>query len=175
MRVKIFSILLLTGLVTSSFTTHVIFQIRKILAFHQFTERNNPWPAEQIKVFNYNGQQDFQWEKKNKEFYFQGKIFDVISTMKTSTGLLIKCVADSKEDDMIATYLKLTNHSEEAHGLLFLLNLKITHAVVIDDPQSDLEIMYTNDGIVLSLLFPSAPDVKTYSPPPEQSPFYTVG
>lgn len=60
---------------------------------------------------------DFKWEKENKEFWYQGKIYDIVS----SNGTSIKCIDDIKEkslfeqlDSQIKNYFSTTEKGKNA-------------------------------------------------------------
>lgn len=50
--------------------------------------------------------QPIAWEKEGKEFYYNGKLFDVKKITCTQTEKIITCVADEEETRIVETHYK---------------------------------------------------------------------
>lgn len=54
-----------------------------------------------------------QWEKEGKEFMLNGKLYDVISSKKTKSSIVFKCISDAKEDQVVYSYLKSLDKNQK--------------------------------------------------------------
>lgn len=64
------------------------------------TKIKNSLSNKNCSLFNINSisnHPSFSWEEKNHEFWFQGKIYDVVSISKSG---IVKCIEDAKENKL---------------------------------------------------------------------------
>jgi hypothetical protein len=77
------------------------FNIMKYSIASEFkTKIKNNLSNENCTLFNIHSivkHSTFSWEEKNHEFWFQGKIYDVVSISKSG---IVKCIEDAKENKL---------------------------------------------------------------------------
>jgi hypothetical protein len=170
MSVKIIPILLLFGFIMSSVTNHVLFQIERIYAFRLFSTENKIEQSQHVQIFKYEGQPGFHWEKLNKEFSFNGKLYDVISIRDTScSGLEINCIADQHEDSIVSSYLELIDTTKNSKGWISFQKLKSNDYTPPGISTWDKEVIYSYPVILLNPSIPTPPYLEIFSPPPKLS------
>lgn len=165
---KIISIVLLFGMITSSVTNYLLFQLQIVSGYTLFSVVKNTRESGLEQIFIYTGQPEFHWENRNKEFSYNGKLFDVISTKDTRLGLKIRCIADREEDNIVSSYLNRMDTTKNNKGWISFLKLKpiyfIPAGIFVPNP----EIVQSNLVIILNSFIPSSPYLEIFSPPPKQ-------
>jgi hypothetical protein len=90
---------------------------------------------EEIVILNPAADRDFKMIDKD-EILYQGKMFDVISIRHSGTALIIKCISDIREDQLLARYDKYStwvagmNSPEKSKNSQAMLYHIIKHALI---------------------------------------------
>ena len=56
----------------------------------------------------------FTWKEKNKEFIFNNEMYDVVDIKMNGNTILIQCIKDNKEDELIKQYCALLNQQHNS-------------------------------------------------------------
>ena len=80
---------------------------------------------------------DIRWEEQDKEFYLNGRLFDVARIEKINGKTWLYCIGDKKEHQLVQDMAKLAGSSGDAntggvtakHTLKFQLNDYIVHSI----------------------------------------------
>lgn len=59
-------------------------------------------------IINESNQEKLKWEKQNKEFWFDGKLYDILSVEEKSDSKYYYCLSDEKEQNIISQIQNLT-------------------------------------------------------------------
>lgn len=63
-----------------------------------------------------------QWIEKDHEFFYEGKLYDILSSKKANDLTMIRCMVDEKEASLFQTMGKLVTHdqpgSNHEHNLI---------------------------------------------------------
>lgn len=175
MKGKIISILLLFGFLLPTVTGYLIYKAERNNAFKQFIAENKYLSAGHVRTILITDQATIHWEKRNKEFLFNGKLYDVLSIKLKGTAMVIKCIHDTKEDAVVASYLKSldrskNNNTESVRIPAFHDLLCVPDFVFAQLPQ----IFYTTIRPGINLSLPLNPTIEIISAPPEYSFYYFV-
>ena len=123
---------------------------------------------EEIQTLTFGKNEPVEWEVKGKELIYKGKLYDVISISATADSLIIRCLADGKEDKLVSRFHEtqkqqsspLANHS----GLRKINKAKYLATNIIDLPYV-IKLTKQTFGILIARLPNLATEV--HSPPPE--------
>jgi hypothetical protein len=72
-----------------------------------------------IIVVSKRNEENINWIRKNKEFLYNGKLYDIIKIKKNTDNKIFYCINDSKENDLISIYM--TNNKKKDN---IFINLK---------------------------------------------------
>lgn len=90
---------------------------------------------EQLAISTPSANPDFKW-CGDREFRYNGKMYDLISMDITGTSVIFNCINDTKEDQIIAQHdqfrnaLTGLNSPEKAKNTIAMQNLVITQALL---------------------------------------------
>ena len=176
MKGKIVAIMLFIGCVMPIMTMYTAFRIQKFLAYIHFSNQKESYPEEQILTLRVTGESDFHWERKENEFSLNGKLYDVLSIETITSGMVIRCVADKKEDKLVVNYLKSFARSHRQQNDRTKLpkvkvNLVGKYVFVFRIP----EILYNEIAIILDDKKLVSPALKICLPPPKPFSYHIVG
>ena len=110
----------------------------------------------------------FAWENEN-EFEFAGKMYDVIDSTTTGNRMVMHCVEDKKETELLKAFAALQN-SETQHGksrtasLLQLITTVYLPIQITCIPPAPIVIKYNFNSYISSIVERAA-DILT--PPPQ--------
>jgi len=87
-----------------------------------------------------------EWEDEH-EFRLKGEMYDVVDKYYKNDKLIVRCIQDKKEKELLEAYQKLTHKNTESPGQSSLLKLISTHfiATVIDalhKPQKEIKTVF---------------------------------
>ena len=79
---------------------------------------------------------NIEWEDEH-EFRLKGEMYDVVDKYYKNDKLIVRCIQDKKEKELLEAYQKLTHKSTDSPGQISLLKLINTHFIanVINTPQ----------------------------------------
>ncbi|MFZ1676658.1 MAG: hypothetical protein WAT91_05265 [Saprospiraceae bacterium] len=167
MRGKIISILFLIGFVLPSLTGYLLYKVERNNAFNQFISGNKILSSPRIQTILFTDQKTINWEKKNKEFLLNGKLYDVLSIKRNGRVMMITCIPDKKEDKIVETYLKCCEKTKNKNNKANIPPVKDKLCMHDYFSSTIPEILYTNVYIELNHAFPLSPWIEIFSPPPE--------
>ncbi|MEP6645708.1 MAG: hypothetical protein ABJC12_01345 [Saprospiraceae bacterium] len=164
MRRSITSIFLLSCFVLSLVTSQIIYIAQRTNAYSSFLEKSELLNNLNVIMVSL-PVNDIRWEKTNKEFYHEGKLYDVVGIERNRSVLIISCIADHDEDSIVSNYIK----SSEAK----------TKENVNPPSKKDLQLPSTyeiplvfktnfNDFIAYVQSEFLTPGLEIFAPPPEQ-------
>jgi hypothetical protein len=138
---KAVAILLLSTLLVSLTGFHLLYRFQIGEAKAEMHERLHaglmPSGIKKL-VIKAQDRQQIQWEEANREFYFEGKMFDVIRLQEKDSVLIIDCISDEKESRLVQQLLLQNNKDHTSKPASFLL-IKLLTTVYV--PRSS-EIVY---------------------------------
>jgi hypothetical protein len=167
MRIKILSILSLIAFVLPSVTNFVFYQVERNISFRQFSSSKEFTSSDQIQTIRVSDQTTIHWEKKNKEFLLDGKLYDVLSIKRNGIAMVITCVPDTKEDRIVETYLKCCEKSKNKNNKVSIPTVKDKLCMEGYYSRSIPEILFTSIETEITHAFPLSPWIEIFSPPPE--------
>lgn len=128
---KITAILLFTALLVYASGTLVVYkymvyqQKQSMKAFIKANPNNSL--AVHIKFSKTdlsNGQVNFEWVEDNKEFRFNGEMYDVVSNSTFNDSIQILAIKDKGENDLLQQYCSVMHHqSNKKASVSFLFKL----------------------------------------------------
>jgi hypothetical protein len=113
MKERLLPILLLIIWIIAGVLPHVQYKIGRSAAREQFEFSKKSIPESAVLTMLFRDYASVNWEKADKEFTVNGKLYDVISIQKSDTALLIRCVSDEKEDAIVAEYQQTLKNSKK--------------------------------------------------------------
>ena len=129
---------------------------------HRAIEKEEMDPSEfSLLIFNLHdlksNKYDFEWEKLNKEFRFNGKMYDVEKSEIKGDSIYFKCYYDHKEnilEEIMALYF-YNNKKDKTHNisnhLMFwgLYSESIENIKKIqNNAATDIPLLKTEDGVI---------------------------
>src|SRR6187399_186653 len=124
MKSRMFSILLLIGCILPVVILELKFHLDRIACRIHFDNQKNQISPDQIQIFTFSKNDVIQWERKNKEFTFNGKLYDVVDIDTTEALWIVECVPDEKEDRVASRLIHLAQTSHDKNGSGFPLKIK---------------------------------------------------
>jgi hypothetical protein len=116
-----------------------------------------------LVVTSINNESGISWIEKNKEFSYQGEMYDIVKTKIQGQSRYYYCINDHKEKQLIANYLKTHNSRKESEKKI--KNSTNDRYFPQDDSSGSAmcptDIQYTTLNISLLSNFPAIP----YPPP----------
>lgn len=67
-----------------------------------------------LDVISLDNQKDIFWEEEGKEFSFNGQMYDVVKTAVEKGKLLLYCINDDKEQQLVDNYNSVTKQNSSA-------------------------------------------------------------
>jgi hypothetical protein len=119
-----------------------------------------------IEVKNFD---NFSWEKAGKEFYLNGKLYDVVSAQLVDGVWSCNCVLDKRENELLSAYNKLLDDKgrSKSTDTSVVQKLKAVYCAVPDE-QVNWYVEYKMPKYVdLKTDLPDAVSLFLFSPPPE--------
>lgn len=113
--------------------------------------------------------QPIAWENEGEEFYYKGRLFDVLKITLCKTEKIIECIADEKETQIIKTYYKNNIPSQKnasSHNKTKnLIDLKyLNEIILVIRPSNQYNNLFINRADMTITL--ASKEVLT--PPPER-------
>lgn len=116
---------------------------------------------------------EIEWKETDKEFYFNGTLYDIVNTKIEGENHVIYCISDEKETEIYAEILQMAKVQKDelpmknnTVSFLNLLTLKYTIPQILHF--KSIAIMDVQKPIIaqLSSLYLSIP-ISLFFPPPE--------
>ncbi len=113
-------------------------------------------------------QQKISWEENGKEFSFNGEMFDLVKKVKVNGRIMLYCINDIKEKQLVDKYNEITKHNS-ASGKKDKSNIDNSINLFVE-VKAEGSATYT---LPVSNVFPSfvsrlqSVTPKNYAPPPE--------
>lgn len=104
MKGRILCILLLSAWLLQSLFPVLYYQWERMECWQSFAQLKNTIPVQDLHTLTFNSEDDIHWEKKDKEFVLQGKLYDVVNIRKEAGAIVITCARDHKEQQLIEAY-----------------------------------------------------------------------
>jgi len=167
MKAKIFSILLLIGCILPIVILELKSQLDRIACRVHFDQQKNQISSDRIQIFTFSKNVVIQWERKNKEFTFNGKLYDVVDIDSTEALWIVKCVSDEIEDKIASRLVRFAQTSHDKNGSGFPLKTKNIIYFGVSAYFFD-SIFHSQDKIILpeeNKILSVIPEIN--SPPPE--------
>lgn len=100
----------------------------------------------QTLVFNEDAASKIDWENDN-EFRFNNEMYDVIETQQQGKDLLIRCIADIKENELLEAYQNINTKNSGSPTEISLIKLLttpfvVTHYNLPNRPQLNLSFIF---------------------------------
>ncbi len=75
-----------------------------------------------------------KWEKKDKEFWYQGNLYDVIRYEKTTENIVYYCIKDTKETKLVTDFKQeITNQTNSKTKKENILSWDFAKKIVVTD------------------------------------------
>jgi hypothetical protein len=62
--------------------------------------------------------QSLKWEKADREFWHQGKMYDVVRSTNSSQSITYYCIQDTKETQLVHNFQKQQEQNQQEHSIL---------------------------------------------------------
>ena len=128
MRERILSISLFSILIFQSIFSILYYELGRYQCHQYFLQSRDNIHNDKIHTFIFESYSSIDWEKKDREFFLKGKLYDVISIQTNNSSIVIKCLPDAKEDSILNTHFKSLQRPEkndqENNMVARLLDLK---------------------------------------------------
>lgn len=83
------------------------FESKKNDCWNDFVKTSDNGAVKKALTISFAKNADIDWEKENREFKLNGRMYDVISITETTSKIIIECMADKHEDTLIAAFLNI--------------------------------------------------------------------
>lgn len=95
---------------------------------------------EELEIISVNNQKIY-WEEEGKEFFLNGKMYDVVKTKTVNGMVMLYCINDKKEKAYIDNYNSITknNSSSDKKGKNFFDNSLI---LFVDNSEKNIDINF---------------------------------
>ena len=126
-------------------------------------------PVSEMEIISLSDNQEkISWEENGKEFLLNGEMYDVVKSVKENGHILLYCLNDVKEKQVIEKYNEITSHNstsgkKEGNNNYNSINLFLE--VKSDRNTSYCSMVKNVYPTFVSRLQSVSP--KNYSPPPE--------
>ena len=102
---------------------HLYFTIQQKIVKNEMKHRIRNTDPEAVQTFHFSEKQYavLEWED-DAEFFFQGKMYDVIEKQANRKGVVIICIEDQVEHELIKAEMRAREHSDKkGAGLIKLI------------------------------------------------------
>ncbi len=114
---KVISIILLTIFIINLEGSYILFRYQQLAVQKEIKAQirlNLPDKSLTVIVIPLSGLPGLQWIRENKEFTYQGKLFDVVRTSVSENQTRFYCINDKKESQLIKDYTKKRDQTEKS-------------------------------------------------------------
>ena len=76
---------------------------------------HNRLASKELEIISYtDNQQQIFWEEEGKEFMINGQMYDVVKTKTVNGNVMLYCINDKKEKELIDNYNLITKHNSSS-------------------------------------------------------------
>lgn len=111
---------------------------------------------------------EIYWEEEGKEFFFKGEMFDVVKTKILNGNILLYCINDKKEKELVNHYNTLTKENSSTDKKSKIKPDNSTNLFLVEHDQSALtfveftDLEFSNLQVILPVN-----NTEKISPPPK--------
>jgi hypothetical protein len=147
---------------------HLSLNLGRWKCYDAFESNRNQLLQSHVLTIEVRNSDSFSWEKAGKEFYLNGKLYDVLSAKSTDGGWSYNCVLDNKENELLASYNKIKDSRKQTESATNDILKRNVIKYFIPDEQPDWPVEYPMPTYAnWKTDRPEFVSLAVFSPPPE--------
>ena len=112
-------------------------------------------------------QENISWEENGKEFSLNGQMYDVVKTVKENGQILLYCINDIKEKQLVDSYNEITKHNSSSGKKEKSIDNLINLFVEVKGEENPISLLLGTNAFPSFITRLQYVTPKNYAPPPE--------